>query len=485
MKHLVNCHSPKWVYNRYTHEKLLSNCGHCPACLNAKHLRHVDLMTKQQKLSKYAYFCTLTYDDLSVPKLYFSKEHDALYNKSDHVFVDIPKDLDPPTADWLSKKSYVEYVRYKDFQDFMKRFRQQYKRKMPFSEALNQFKKYGNYEQISYYCASEYGSYTARPHMHLLLFFNSDWLANNFGSLFYSCWSEFDRITRRRHCKGVRSQFRPSSGNDFGYTASYVDSSSDLPSIFQDKVLRPRCSYSKKPLLGSPQPSREEISQFVYSGALRQYDGLDRNGEAVPVYRSNSFENRFFPKCPSFASISDRGRMFAYRLPFLVSYYVGGSFSYNDFRDYLLDPVNLSHISGLISFEDSSLRSCLARQVDTVRPFYGFWVSSLRFWSVCHYLDLSPGYYLKLISDYYSLKSYYRLTDYYSFLSDYSKKDDIRFALSLCDNMSHVKIVSLPFTESSDFKSMVVDSSSINERGKKSKKDRDYQLRGNAVVFNP
>lgn len=481
IKTIVSCHHPKWVYNKYTHERVMTDCGYCPACLNKKHLRHVDLMVKQSKLSKYAYFFTLTYDDVNVPKLYFNDARTCLYNSNLGVHVNLSNDYEKPTREWLAQKKYVEFAYYKDVQLFLKRFRQNVHRMMPFDEALNQFAKYGNYEKICYYISSEYGPSTIRPHYHGIMFFNSDWLAKSFTSVLFKSWTNFDKHTFERSSKGWRTSCRPvdnSTLSTFAYTAAYCAGNTALPQIFECKELRPKCSYSKTPLLGVGKVDRERICQFVYNGGLRQFDGVDKNGQSIIVRTPRAFENRYMPKCQGFSVVDFGTKLFLYSLPIWAKRECGSEINYDQFCDFLSYPESLKKI------EKTCPQACqvIEQAANAQRPFYGLWLVGVKFNFIRCLLRLTSRELVKKIVDYYSLKEYYRLRDWYEFMENFSAIEDVRYCYSLYENAGRY---SLPYQESSNYKAFVNQSTRINTVNQKSKKDRDYRRKENAVVFNP
>ena len=96
-------------------------CGKCIACLKRKRDEWVFRLQKEIGLSKYAYFVTLTYDD---------------------VHLSLTPSLNPT-------------LKKEDLQNFFKRLRK---------------KGY----LCRYYAVGEYGGQTQRPHYHLILFTNSE-----------------------------------------------------------------------------------------------------------------------------------------------------------------------------------------------------------------------------------------------------------------------------------------------------------------------
>lgn len=478
-RHIVNCQHPSWVYNKYTHERVLSDCGKCPACLNRKSLRHVHLMEEQSRLSRYTVFLTLTYNDFSVPKLYFSPDRKYLVNKKRNISYEIPSDLDDLTFDWLSKKKYVEFSDYKDAQDFIKRFRINFKRYCPLNSALDELKKYNTYEQLLYYCAAEFGPFTARPHFHLLFFFNSDWLAKNFEQMFLKAWSSYNRITHRRFSKGTRSEFRfcdARQTSTFAYTAAYCSSNSDVPSIFQSGQLAPRKAYSKAPILGCPFPSFAEVQKVIYDRTSRYCRGVDKDGKPVIVCRSLSFENRVFPRFSGFSRVPSSSRRFVVELLPRCAKENDGCVDYETFSNWLISPKTQKSL-----WLPDEVSCILAEKSQTKKPYYDLWLCLNRFYNNISLYGLDVDTYLYYIADYYLKKQYEQFKDFLYFVQEYSiyhRWQDCYVAHQYCDFAPKLENIE-------DYNLMCSESNKIYNEKVKTKKDRDYQLRGNAVVFNP
>ena len=503
-KHIISCCNPKRILNRYTGEWLTVGCGKCEACHISRHERAVAMMKEEESHHKYAFFCTLTYNDRFVPKLYRSSDGLFLYDPDrehrDLECIPIQDDmLSFRDINWLRRKKYFEYSRYSDFQRFLKRFRQNFVRLCPFDDIIKQLKLTGNYAQIRYYGSAEYGPETIRPHFHCILFFDSDWLAENFGEVFSKSWSVFDRRTNQSICIGERSTFRPckSDGTD-RYTASYCDGIVGIPEFYKCKELRPKHSFSKTPALGTLSYDSTKISQVFHSGALRDYSGVNiKTGESIIDFLPRSVENKLFPKCCGFSRIDDRCRMFLYRILWFVSKRNGGSVGYPDFRDYILAHRDY--------FEDlPRLGSIFQLQYHLRKPYYNLWFVSRRFLDNCILLFGVPAdevifstsdnnsfqqtvsvqrTYLKIIVEYYSLKEYYRLRDFYEFAEEFSKRESYRFAFSLHENAP--RDLEAKLSDSKDFLNVCVRSKKIYNDGCKSKKERDRQNKGNALEYTP
>jgi len=97
-------------------------CGHCYECLSKKRSDWSIRMQEEFKFRGAAYHAILTYEDKNLPR----------------------------------SKSGIAEVSKKDCQDFIKRFR------------------YYFTEPFTYFLASEYGEFTQRPHVHLIIFASLD-----------------------------------------------------------------------------------------------------------------------------------------------------------------------------------------------------------------------------------------------------------------------------------------------------------------------
>lgn len=113
---------------------------------------------------------------------------------------------------------------YPDFQLFIKRLRQNLKR------------KYGIYDKFSYYSCSEYGGKSSRPHFHVLLFTKAE-LYSVFKRAINESWP-YDYCNAERKCIQIAI-------NAASYVASYVNCSNVVPEIFQNSKVRQKHSYSQ------------------------------------------------------------------------------------------------------------------------------------------------------------------------------------------------------------------------------------------------
>lgn len=202
------CTHGRVLRNKYTGRNIFLGCGDCPSCQmerSARSFRKL-LIHKDAKISGEGRFClfvTLNYDNDSVPYIHFNDivksegmiEFDILRNKRlkckprvneyyfvpevdvlQHVSVYRPIDLKRFYDTDFSKLNCpvkfkgrgdeIAVCSSRDFDTFIKRFR-------------NQFSRLTNYkltnDNFSYYKVSEYGPGTFRPHFHVLFFFPFSW----------------------------------------------------------------------------------------------------------------------------------------------------------------------------------------------------------------------------------------------------------------------------------------------------------------------
>ena len=113
----------------------------------------------------------------------------------------------------------IPFLNYVDVQNYIKRLRRH-------------LDKYTN-EKISFYAVGEYGPVHFRPHFHLLLFFNSQEIA------------DVIRWCHNKSWKFGRSDIQRSNGGCASYVASYVNSLVAAPSLYRScRAFKPRSRAS-------------------------------------------------------------------------------------------------------------------------------------------------------------------------------------------------------------------------------------------------
>lgn len=274
MKPFISCNNPVLVHS--SKGPLYVNCGHCVQCSNSKRKKLNLLLDLEIQNCKYCEFITLTYSDEFLPYLDFNAYFDNMltcglnadflpvhlgprvsysfgrsavdktamnvvvpfsvisknfnrYALSDSLItynkrVDAYFALFPNRRRGCRVHNVVPVLWYSDLQKFIKRFRAFCKK---------------NYDApFRYFAIGEYGTNSLRPHWHIVLLHNSLRLRNSFNDVISlpqstpenprecaseifnsSLWSYGDCTTKT------------TDGRVASYISSYVNQSSDFPSI--------------------------------------------------------------------------------------------------------------------------------------------------------------------------------------------------------------------------------------------------------------
>lgn len=287
LKAVDHCQHRSFITNRYTGARIAVDCGQCDYCIH-KRAKKASMRVKTAGSSfKYSYFVTLTYDNANLPLMYckvlhseyedvvgisgdihFGNEYHNYVPVSDyqcddnsmlrHIFFEqvqgtVPFDrelkeyvpvkdnwflsmdairsfihktqafdkTDYPVSEQYGRDNLIPFLNYVDVQNYIKRLRK------------HLFKKLGSYETLHFYAVGEYGPLHFRPHYHLLLFTNSDEVA------------EVLRYCHDKSWKLGRSDFQRSAGGAASYVASYVNSLCSSPLLYRScRAFRPRSRAS-------------------------------------------------------------------------------------------------------------------------------------------------------------------------------------------------------------------------------------------------
>lgn len=286
-KAVDHCQHRSFITNRYTGARIAVDCGQCDYCIHKRAQKASMRVKTAGSAFKYSYFVTLTYDNEHVPlmfcKVLHSDYEDVLGISGDihfgdeyhtyipvseyqcddnsmlrHIFFEqvqgtVPYDREikeyvPVKDNWflsmdairsfitktqaVDKTDYsaseqygcdnlIPFLNYVDVQNYIKRLRK------------HLFQKLGSYETLHFYAVGEYGPVHFRPHYHLLLFTNSDEVA------------EVLRYCHDKSWKLGRSDFQRSTGGASSYVASYVNSLSAAPLLYRScRAFRPRSRAS-------------------------------------------------------------------------------------------------------------------------------------------------------------------------------------------------------------------------------------------------
>lgn len=252
------CESPKIVRNQYTHEWLQVPCGHCAGCVTTQNYQRTMVLDRHFASYPFCYFVTLTYNEQYVPK----------------------------------SDTGLNIVSKRDVQLFIKRLR-----------------KLANYEEIFYFCASEYGPTSLRPHYHLLFGFDSSELAENFPRFVSESWVTYvDGSPFSNGFVDVQSVV----GGATQYVTSYIHSNSHLPVELREF---PTFTLSSRfPQTGLRAVSYSQLYQLLYSPKLALDFPVIAKNDTTSLDVWKNLKDRFFFKCYQYSKLSTRDRFKVYTL---------------------------------------------------------------------------------------------------------------------------------------------------------------------------
>lgn len=282
-----HCQYRSFITNKYTGTRIAVDCGQCDYCIHKKAKKASMRVRTAGSAFKYSFFVTLTYDNVHIPlmscKVLSSTYEDALGLSGDihfgheyhqyipvseyqcddnsalrHIFFEqvqgtVPFDreikeyvpikdnwflsmdairsfiaktqaidkTDYPSSEQYGRDNLIPFLNYVDVQNYIKRLRK------------HLYNKLGSYETLHFYAVGEYGPVHFRPHYHLLLFTNSNEVA------------EVLRYCHDKSWQLGRSDFQRSAGGASSYVASYVNSLSAAPLLYRScRAFRPRSRAS-------------------------------------------------------------------------------------------------------------------------------------------------------------------------------------------------------------------------------------------------
>ena len=285
LKAADHCQHRSFITNRYTGHRIAVDCGQCDYCIHKKAQKASMRVKTAGSAFKHCWFVTLTYDNEHIPlfncEVYYSEYDDVLsdsgviYGYEKHAYVPVSKfcTTDPQrlqhifftqvqgTVPYNRKIGQYEPVKDNWFVsiDAMRAFIHKTQSATPYGKDGELTLKYGNNlipflnyvdvqnyikrlrrhldqytnEKISFYAVGEYGPVHFRPHYHLLLFFNSQEVANVLRECHNKSW------------KFGRSDIQRSNGGCSSYVASYVNSLASAPSLYRScRAFKPRSRAS-------------------------------------------------------------------------------------------------------------------------------------------------------------------------------------------------------------------------------------------------
>lgn len=183
------CPNRKYVYNVFTGDRILSDCGNCPVCNQKRNDRYFAILNDTCKQYAYKLFVTLTYDNNHLPtcKVLFKDDEIVSIPLSARLFDDDNAECyynlvkcvrndenESKVRDFLSKVDHDNrmlpdtfgVIYYKDVQYFFKRLRKRFRKDKGYSA------------QFKYFVLCEYGGKYLRPHYHIIIFTNDEQVRN-------------------------------------------------------------------------------------------------------------------------------------------------------------------------------------------------------------------------------------------------------------------------------------------------------------------
>lgn len=287
-KTVDHCQHRSFITNKYTGARIAVDCGQCDYCIHKKAKKASMRVKTAGSAFKYSYFVTLTYDNEHVPLFkceVLDDVYDDVLNESGDIHFGYEKHSFIPVSEYscadpsqlrhifftqvqgtvpfnrtsskyeevkdnwflsmdairsfiaktktdspygengrLSDRygdNLIPFLNYVDVQNYIKRLRK------------HLFQSLGSYETLHFYAVGEYGPVHFRPHYHLLLFTNSEKVA------------EVLRHCHDKSWKLGRSDFQRSAGGACSYVASYVNSLCSAPLLYRScRSFRPRSRAS-------------------------------------------------------------------------------------------------------------------------------------------------------------------------------------------------------------------------------------------------
>ena len=337
--------------SKYTRHGIYLGCGDCPSCQLERSARsfrklmiHKD--SKSFGVGRLRLFVTLNYDNDSVPYIHFNDivkskrmiKFDILRNKKlkcrprvneyyfvpevdvlQHVSVYRPIDLKRFYETDFSKLNCpvkfkgrgdeIAVCSPRDFDTFIKRFR-------------NQFTRLTNYiltnDNFSYYKVSEYGPGTFRPHFHVEFFFPLSWapLYDKIKRALIKAWPFCSLSQMERNIE--------IAGQAEDYLSKYTVKPTDYPPFFRIKTIAAKASTSNgfgfygtcfTPAFIESCINRETL-EYPIKRTSREGVASHINVR-IPKY----ITNRYFPPISGISSLSDTEISYILATPSLLYSY--------------------------------------------------------------------------------------------------------------------------------------------------------------------
>jgi hypothetical protein len=500
LKAVDHCQHRSFITNRYNGARIAVDCGQCDYCIHKKAKKASMRVKTAGSAFKYSYFVTLTYDNVHIPlmnckvlhseyedvvgisgDLHFGNEYHQYipvseYHCNDnsalcHILFEqvqgtVPYDreikeyapvkdnwflsmdairsfiaktqavdkTDYPASGQYGRDNLIPFLNYVDVQNYIKRLRK------------HLFQTLGSYETLHFYAVGEYGPVHFRPHYHLLLFTNSDEVA------------EVLRYCHDKSWKLGRSDFQRSAGGASSYVASYVNSLSAAPLLYRScRAFRPRsrasvgffekgCDYVESE---DPYAQIEQKIDSVVNGRIYNFNGISVRS-TPPMSYIRTLLPRFSSACNDDSTAIARILLAVHRTPKRIA-----KFGFVDYRqDSILDLVRTYYkylkVNSILTDDDKIIlhtSRCLTRfcnsssDVDIesyINKLYRLFLYVSKFFRNWHLPDFGSDisaysgridYIIKTGIEYEKKKDYESLRDVFNLRSANPEISDCMFAL--------------------------------------------------------
>lgn len=408
---ILSCEHPQRIYNMYLNEYMFVPCGQCCVCKNRLSHNWVKRLEVESKCHQYTIFFTLTYSNKFVPTVQFIPDKMIFVPiQNFHTCIEVNDFLDEKSKILLENDCFLKVLSVRQVQLFVKRLRRQIDYAFK-NGKINE----KNIPNVRYYINGEYGPTTFRPHHHGLLWTDSKWVADNFNELLIKAWSEYDRVNKISVPLG-NVDWSFAGSESCKYVAQYVNSFSGLPTVFTASQIKPFSVKSKHPAIGTLFQSDSQI-QEIFHKSLTEVSFPSGNGKELISYPLlPSFENRLFPKCLRFSSLSHPLRVAIYSVSerFLSEETFRDEISW---QSYIIDELKLPKFGFLLDY----IRE-ITFDLKDLRPFIRCLHISSRVVSQAAVFGCSVDYYVSRIENHYDNKSKRNLRDYFTYAEVYSKE---------------------------------------------------------------
>ena len=500
LKAVDHCQHRSFITNRYTGARIAVDCGQCDYCIHKRAKKASMRVKTAGSAFKYSYFVTLTYDNEHIPlmncKVLHSDYEDAVGISGDihfgneyhqyipvseykcddnsmlhHIFFEqvqgtVPYDreikeyvpvkdnwflsmdairsfvsktqsvdkTDYPASAQYGRDNLIPFLNYVDVQNYIKRLRK------------HLFQTLGSYETLHFYAVGEYGPVHFRPHYHLLLFTNSDKVA------------EVLRYCHDKSWKLGRSDFQRAAGGAASYVASYVNSLSAAPLLYRScRAFRPKsrasvgffekgCDFVEDE---DPYAQIEQKIDSVVNGRVYNFNGISIRS-TPPMSYIRTLLPRFSSACHDDSTAIARILLAVHRTPQRIA-----RFGIIHYKDSVLSLVNAYYkylkVQNILTDDDKIIlhaSRCLTRFVNCssdvdiesyINKLYRLFLYVHKFFRNWHLplfgSDITAysgriDFIIKTGIEYEKKKDYESLRDTYDLRSQYPEISDCMFALS-------------------------------------------------------